>query len=69
MKVADLSTEELKNLIREAVEEKLRELLGDPDWGLKLREEVKERLVHSLAAIKKEEKGIGVEEVAERFGL
>ncbi|MGH9433733.1 MAG: hypothetical protein ACRD3T_19565 [Terriglobia bacterium] len=35
--VKDLSTEELKALIGEVVEEKLRELLADPDAGLAIR--------------------------------
>ncbi|HUY15423.1 MAG TPA: hypothetical protein VMX16_17605 [Terriglobia bacterium] len=38
--VKDLSTEELKALIGEVVEEKLREMLADPDAGLALRPEV-----------------------------
>ena len=34
--VKDLSTEELKALIGEVVEEKLREVLADPDAGFSL---------------------------------
>ncbi len=46
--VKDLSVAELKALIAEAVEEKLGQLLGDPDEGLSVRPEVKDRLLHSL---------------------
>ena len=69
MKVKELSTEQLKALIQEAVEEKLQEVLGDPDQGLGLKEEVKERLKHSLAAIERGDEGIPVEQVAKEVGL
>jgi len=69
MKVKDLSREELKALIQEAVKEALFELLGDPDQGLELQEEVKERLKRSLERIQQGERGIPAEEVAKRAGL
>lgn len=69
MKVKELSVEQLKALIQEAVEEKLQEVLGDPDEGLELREKVKERLRHSLAAMERGEKGIPIEQVAKEIGL
>ena len=67
MKVKDLSRDELKALIQDAVEKALVELLGDPDYGLELRKEVQERLQHSL---KQRGKGprIPAEEVAKRVG-
>jgi hypothetical protein len=46
--VKDLSVEELRSLIGEVVEEKLRELLGDPDAGLEIRPEVRDRLLSGL---------------------
>ncbi|MDP2936900.1 MAG: hypothetical protein Q8O86_10470 [Dehalococcoidia bacterium] len=51
MRVRDLSVEDLKALIGEVVEEKLKEVLGDPDWGQELRPEIVERLRKSLAAM------------------
>jgi len=69
MKVKDLSVEELKFLIEEAVEEKLEEILGDPDLGLELREEVKERLRRSLTAMEAGEEGIPLEQVINQAGL
>lgn len=69
MKVKDLSVEQLKALVGEAVEEKLEELLGDPDIGLELREEVEERLRSSLNAMQSGEKGIAIEQVANQAGL
>jgi len=52
MKLGSLSREELKALIKEAVEEALVELLGDPDEGFELRPEVRERLQRSLERVR-----------------
>ncbi len=65
MKVADLTVEELRALIKEAVQEELRWLLGDPDKGLELRHEFEERLQASLASTER----IPYEEVKKRFKL
>jgi signal recognition particle GTPase len=69
MKVKELTIEQFKSLIEEAIEEKLEELIGDPDIGLELREEIKEGLRNSLAARQRGEKGIPIEEVARQAGL
>jgi hypothetical protein len=69
MKVKELTAEQLKNLVQEAVEETLEELIGDPDRGLELREEVKDRLRASLASIQKGQKVIPIGEVARQAGL
>ncbi|MBI2303261.1 MAG: hypothetical protein HYU86_00745 [Chloroflexi bacterium] len=69
MKVADLSIEELKTLIAEVLEEKLSEIMGDPDWGLELKEDVKERLRQSQSALAKGRKGIPAQEVGKKLGL
>ncbi len=69
MKVKDLSVEQLRALVQEAVEEKLEEMLGDPDIGLELREEVKKRLHSSLDAMQSGERGMTVEQVASEAGL
>jgi hypothetical protein len=50
MKVSDLTIDEFKKLIGEAVDEKFREFLFDPDDGLELRDEVEQRLKASLAS-------------------
>ena len=69
VKVKDLTVEELKELIEQTVEQTLLELLGDPDEGLELREEVKARLRRSLARERKGVPGIPAEEVAHKLGL
>lgn len=67
--IADLNIEELKNLIREVIVETLTELLGDPDEGLELREDIKEQLLQSIANIKAGGKTIPAEKVADKLGL
>jgi len=69
MKVKDLTVEQLKDLIQSAIEEKLEELIGDPDAGLELRQEVKERLRNSLSAMQAGHKRIPVDEAAKQAGL
>jgi signal recognition particle GTPase len=69
MKVKELTVEQFKDLVQDAIEEKLQELIGDPDIGLELREEVRERLRSSLAARQAGEKTIPIEEVARQAGL
>ena len=66
MKVKELTVEQLKMLIDEAVEDKLAEILGDPDEGLELREEV----IQKLKAHKVSRKArVPMEQVAKRYGL
>ena len=69
MKVKDLRVEQLKALVQEAVEEKLEEILGDPDLGLELRDEVKERLRQSIISVESGGKGIPVDKIATQIGL
>jgi len=69
MKVKELTVEQFKILIQEAIEEKLDEVIGDPDLGRELREEIKERLRGSLAAMQGGEKGIPVDQAVRQAGL
>ena len=69
MKVKELSVEQLKALIQEAVEEKLQEVLGDPDQGLELKDDIKERLRRSLSAVESGDEGIPIGQVAKEVGL
>lgn len=65
IKVQELSLEELKAFIDEAVDTRLEERLGDPDAGLEVRPEVLERIRKSRRA----KTTISAEEVAKRLGL
>ena len=64
MKVADLSTDELKELIGKIIEEKFRELI-DPDIGLEFRED----FVKDLEASIKSKKRIPFKDVKKRLRL
>ncbi len=67
--VAQMTKEELKEMIETIVEEKLIELLGDPDEGLQLRENIRERLLRQKAAVAAGERGESLEDVMRRLGL
>ncbi len=65
MKLSDLTPEELKVLVSGMVDDRLRELLGDPDLGLELADTVRARLKESLMSTER----LTGEEVAEKLGL
>jgi len=64
MKVADLSTDELKELIGKTIEEKFRELI-DPDFGLELREDFIQALEASIASKER----VAFDDVKKKLGL
>ncbi len=68
-KVAELTTSELKDLIRDALRQAILELFNDPDEGLEVREEIEKSLRQSLAAVQGGAKTIPAEEVAASLGL
>ena len=68
-RVADLTVDEFKDLIKEVVTQTILEIFGDPDEGLELREEIKERLRRSLAATQVNGKTTPAQEVAAKLGL
>jgi len=67
--VRDLSIEELRALIADVVEETLRDLVGDPDAGLELRPEVRERLLKTLSQPRESRRTVPVSEVARQIGV
>ena len=67
--VSELSIDELKALIEEVVEEKLQEMLRDPDEGLSLRPEVEKRLIASLNEPNESRRTVSAREVARDLGL
>lgn len=69
MQIKDLTTDELKALIRPTISETLQELLDDPDWGKELKQKVKQRLNQSLKQTEAGDRSISVEEVAKKMGL
>jgi len=67
--VRDLTIEEFKAVVGGVIEEKLRELLTDPDAGLTLRPEIEARLRQQLQNPKQDGECIPAAEVARRRGL
>lgn len=67
--VAEMTADELKQLVGLAVEQKLIELLGDPDEGLVLRESVRKRLLRQKRAVAKGERGELLVDVVRRLKL
>lgn len=65
MNISDLSLDELKELVNGMVDDRLRDLLGNPDLGLTLGEDVRARLKASFSATTR----LTGDEVAERLGL
>jgi len=67
--VAEMIGEELRELVGAAVEQKMVELLGDPDAGLVLRENVRQRLLRQRQAVAKGERGQSLKTVIRRLKL
>jgi hypothetical protein len=67
--VAQMTTEELKELIGAIIEQKLLELFGDPDEGLVMTKTLRSRLLRQKKATAKGERGELFEDVVTRLGL
>lgn len=67
--VTQMTKEELREMIETIIEDKLLELLGDPDEGLPIRKTVRDRLLRQREAVAKGERGEPFEEVTRRLGL
>ena len=65
MDLSSLTPEQLKQLVRGLVDDRLRELIGDPDLGLELGEALRARLKASLAYSER----LSGEELADKLGL
>ncbi len=68
-KVADLTTDELREIIREVVMETMNDLVKDPDEGLELREDFALKLEASIKAVEAGEPTISAEEADRLLGL
>ena len=62
-------TEMLESVVETTVEEKLLEILGDPDEGLELRQAVRDRLIRQREAVVKGQLGQPLEDVIAELGL
>jgi hypothetical protein len=67
--VAQMTQEELQRMLERTIEQKLLELLGDPDEGLEIRKVPRDRLLRQRQAIAAGAIGEPLEVVAQRLGL
>jgi hypothetical protein len=67
--VADMTTGELRDMMEDLIEEKLVQLLGDPDEGLEIRESLRDRLQAQQEAVAAGTRGESFEDLARRLGL
>jgi len=67
--VAQMTKEELKELIEVTIEQKLLEILGDPDKGLEIREAVRDRLLRQKEAGTAGQRGLPFDDVVQQLGL
>jgi len=67
--VAEMSKDELREMLEASIEQKLFELLGDPDEGLAIRKSVRARLLRQKKAVTAGERGEPFEDVVRRLGL
>ena len=63
--VAEMSQDELRNMIEQVIEQKLLEILGDADERLEIRQSVREQLLRQKEAVAAGERGRPFEEVVE----
>ena len=68
-KVAHMTKDELREMIEGTIEQKLLELLGDPDEGLPLRKQVHYRLLRQKQDVAAGERGQPFKDVVRRLGL
>ena len=67
--VVQISKKELTQVLSNVVEQKLLELLGDPDEGLELKASVRKRLIRQQKAVAKGERGITHATLRKQLGL
>jgi hypothetical protein len=67
--ISNMTRDDLRDLLESVVEQKLVELLGDPDGNRELRADVIERLKHQQQAVANGERGRSLDEVTNDLGL
>ena len=69
VKVADLTIDQFRQLVREVVIQTLSDMMDDPDEGMELREDFTEEVRQSLSVMQAGGKTIPAQKVAEKLGL
>jgi hypothetical protein len=64
-----MSKKEFTEIISNVIEQKLVELLGDPDEGLAMKERLRKRLIRQKKAVAKGDRGIDLQSVRDQLAL
>ncbi len=67
--VAQMTTTEFRDLLEEVIEQKLLELLADPDQGWTLQTQVRHQLLQQQQATAAGERGQPLDKVLQQLGL
>ena len=67
--LSQMTKDELREMISTLIEQKLLELVGDPDEGLPIRKTLRDRLLRQRKAIARGERGESFTDVVQRLGL
>jgi len=65
----NITSEQLALLVRGIVDERIGEIIGDPDFGLEIRDEIRKRLLKQKAEVEAGEFGRRFDDVLEELGL
>ncbi|MGA9531518.1 MAG: hypothetical protein WBR18_02275 [Anaerolineales bacterium] len=67
--VGDMTREELRQMLDAIVEQRLMDLLGDPDEGLELRAELRRRLLEQQEEVAAGERGRSLEDIKQELEI
>jgi len=67
--VTRMTKEQFREMLGDTIEQKLIELLGDPDDGLAIRSSVRARLLRQRRKVAHGERGEPLEDVVRRLGF
>lgn len=67
--VGQMTKDELKIMLADLIDQKLTEILGDPDEDLTMRKVFRERLIRQKKAVARGERGKSFDDVKKRLGI
>ena len=67
--VAEMTKDELSDLIETLIEKKLLEIVGEPDEGFEIRESIRQRLLRQKKAVAAGERGENFDDFVEKLEL
>lgn len=67
--VAEMTADELRHMIEDVVEDKLMDLVRDPDQGLELRPEFEAEILRRMERFEQDGESVDLETVARDLGV